>query len=98
MFGKSIFQVGELVAGPEGWMATNPQRFFILETVFTSDGPRTRMCEGRYRTREQAEEALRAKEAASVAARDMHREPIGRNADHGKGNPAEDEGAAEDSE
>lgn len=37
--------------------------WFILETVQTSDGPRTRVCDGFYLTRAAAEEELRVKEA-----------------------------------
>lgn len=39
--------------------------YMIMETVFTSDGPRTRICNGRYLDYETAIEALRLKEKAN---------------------------------
>lgn len=36
--------------------------FMIMETVFTSDGPRSRICDGRYLDHKDAMEALRIKE------------------------------------
>lgn len=56
--GQSLFQVCELVSGPDGWEASNPCRFFVMETIFTSDGLRTRICEGRYKTRDEAEASI----------------------------------------
>lgn len=50
---KTILQVAELVAKPE-W-DKRPGRWFLTETVFTSDGPRTRICDGRWLTQEEAE-------------------------------------------
>lgn len=38
------------------------QSFIILETVFTSDGPRTRACEGRYADEETAIKMKESKE------------------------------------
>lgn len=35
--------------------------FFILETNLTIDGPRTRVCNGRWATQEEAEAALKEK-------------------------------------
>lgn len=60
---KSFFQIAQLVAGPPGdpaWL----RPWFICETVITSDGPRTRICNGRWRTEEQAQRALKEKEDA----------------------------------
>ena len=36
--------------------------FMIMETVFTSDGPRSRICDGRYLDHETAFSALKDKE------------------------------------
>jgi hypothetical protein len=35
--------------------------FFIMETYLTLDGPRTRICSGRWDTQEQADAALKEK-------------------------------------
>lgn len=57
-----IFQVGELVAGTPPLPTA---KFFLLETDFTSDGPRTRVCSGRWNTYIEAntERERREKEA-----------------------------------
>lgn len=59
MNGKPLFQLAQLVAGPPGADLSRP--WFICETVLTSDGPRTRICNGRWKTREEAHAALKDK-------------------------------------
>lgn len=59
---KSLFQIGQLVEGPPWEDMSRP--WFICETVFTSDGLRTRICNGRWAKREDAEAALKEKEDA----------------------------------
>lgn len=51
---KSVLQVAELVASDEHSHLRN-DRFFIVETSFTIDGPRTRICEGRWGSLEAAD-------------------------------------------
>lgn len=55
---KSMFQLAQLVSGPGH--ETKP--WFIIETNYTSDGPRTRMCGGRWATRVAAQAELEQKE------------------------------------
>lgn len=54
---KPIFQIAKCVAGPntDDWQS---RPWFITETNFTSDGPRTRICEGRWATEQEARDAL----------------------------------------
>lgn len=56
---KSLLQIAELVAGPPGEDISKP--WFIVETFMSIDGPRTRICDGRWETEEQARLALSAK-------------------------------------
>jgi len=57
-----IFRVAELVSGPE----PIGKRFFVVETTLTSDGPRDRICDGRWDTEQQAQdECARRKERAN---------------------------------
>lgn len=49
---ESIFQVGKLIEGPEDEDLSRP--WFIVETVLTSDGMRSRICSGRWYTEEAA--------------------------------------------
>lgn len=58
---KSIFQVACLIAAPDEREMHTP--WVVIETYWTSDGPRTRFCNGRWNTQEEAEaeRALRMK-------------------------------------
>jgi hypothetical protein len=58
MKNKSIFCIIKQVAPFDKVNNT----FMIMETVFTSDGPRSRICDGRYLDHETAIEALKIKE------------------------------------
>jgi hypothetical protein len=42
------------------------RRWFLCEVTFTTDGPRTRVCDGRYESREEAEAAYREREDRNV--------------------------------
>lgn len=44
-------------------------RFFILETTHTSDGLRTRVCDGRWETQEAAEQEVKDREQRMEAYR-----------------------------
>jgi hypothetical protein len=55
-----IYAVAKCVSCPDSSIVLN-KPFFILETYLTLDGPRTRMCNGRWGTQEQAEAALKEK-------------------------------------
>jgi hypothetical protein len=57
---KTIYQVAELIASSDPILPG--LRFFILETRFTSDGMRTRICEGRHATAAKAADAIKEKE------------------------------------
>jgi hypothetical protein len=46
------YQIAQLVSGPTGREASHP--WFMMETNLTSDGPRTRLCDGRWKTKEEA--------------------------------------------
>lgn len=59
----TLFQVAFMTAGPFGRDASHP--WFICETVLTSDGPRTRICNGRYKTEAEAWDVLKHKETES---------------------------------
>lgn len=48
------FHTAYLESSPENLQS---KRWFIIETYWTSDGPRTRVCDGRYETLLEAEEA-----------------------------------------
>lgn len=55
----SFYQIAELVAGSDVQQVLADKRpWFVFETYWASDGPRTRICEGRYATREEAQQAL----------------------------------------
>lgn len=47
-----IFNIAEQVSPP------TRRPFFIVETNFTSDGPRSRICSGRWATQDEAKTAL----------------------------------------
>lgn len=66
-----VFQIAELIGG-----TANGRPYFITELSMTSDGMRTRICDGHYMTMEQAERALAVKEKlmAAHAASMMKRE------------------------
>lgn len=55
-----IYSVAEVISCPDPAVKLR-NRFFILETYLTLDGPRTRICAGRWDTQEQAEAALKEK-------------------------------------
>ena len=56
---KPIFQIAKLVSG----LSVHMRRpWFIMETRLTSDGPRTRICDGRWETEEEAQTLLAQKE------------------------------------
>jgi hypothetical protein len=55
---RPLFTAAELVAGPPEYMKQVTSRFFVQETYMTSDGPRTRVTEGRYKTLEEAQAAV----------------------------------------
>lgn len=54
-----LFRVAKLISGPSGINLSQP--FFIVETTFTSDGMRDRICDGRWATEESARDAIRQK-------------------------------------
>lgn len=57
------FWLAELV----GTTGSTTKRFFILETTVTSDGPRTRVCDGRWGTQDEAEAELKVREEKTSA-------------------------------
>jgi hypothetical protein len=59
---KKILQVAVLVDGPEDDSAMNKLPWFLLETTFTTDGLRTRICNGRWGSREEALAELKRRE------------------------------------
>lgn len=52
-----VFQIAELIGG-----TANGRPYFITEMTLTSDGMRTRICDGHYMTMDQAKHALAEKE------------------------------------
>lgn len=46
------YQIAQIVAGENCLEAKKP--WFVIETNLTSDGPRTRICDGRWGTKEEA--------------------------------------------
>lgn len=52
---RSIIQIAQQM------FPRTPHPFFITETVLTTDGPRTRICDGRYKTYEEADAELKKK-------------------------------------
>lgn len=59
---KSYFSIVEIV----GWPSHVTRRDFkyrIVETNFTIDGPRTRICDGQYKTLEDAQNAVKVYES-----------------------------------
>lgn len=57
-----MYQLAEVVSMSH--TETLPSKpWFIVETYLTSDGPRTRICDGKWATRAEAEDVLFAKEA-----------------------------------
>lgn len=56
---NNIFHVSEQIQPPG-----SAKPFFIVETVFTSDGPRSRVCDGRWATLEEVSKELANKLAA----------------------------------
>jgi len=52
----SIYHLAMLVAEPGAAEISKP--WFVCETTWTLDGPRTRTCDGRWKTAEQAREAM----------------------------------------
>lgn len=54
---KPIYQIAMLVKAPDGADISKP--YFVAETTWTLDGPRTRICDGRWATDEQARDALK---------------------------------------
>lgn len=58
---KPIFQLANIVSlRPDG--SEEPKPWLVLETRITSDGMRTRICDGRYKTRQGAEATIDLKE------------------------------------
>lgn len=55
-----IYAVAECISCPDNNIALT-KRFFIVETYLSLDGPRTRICAGRWDTLGQAEAALKEK-------------------------------------
>lgn len=55
-----IFQLAWLESAPRDAQLSN--RWFIVETYWTSDGPRTRVCDGGYLTEDEAKESKRKRE------------------------------------
>lgn len=55
-----IYVVAQCVSCPDSSIVLN-KPFFIMETYLTLDGPRTRICSGRWDTQEQADAALKEK-------------------------------------
>lgn len=55
-----IYTVAKCVSCPDSSIVLN-KPFFILETYLSLDGPRTRMCNGRWDTLAQANAALKEK-------------------------------------
>lgn len=60
-----ILQVAYLQSTTE---AMPSKRWFLVETNWTVDGPRTRICDGRYETEEEAKVALSKREGADFNA------------------------------
>lgn len=61
-----IYVVAKCVSTPSGVSLDKP--FFLMETYLTLDGPRTRMCDGRWHTQEAAEIVLKEKMNARQSA------------------------------
>ena len=58
---KPLFQLAHIVSmRPDG--SEEPKPWFVLETRITSDGMRTRICDGRYKTRQGAAASMELKE------------------------------------
>lgn len=58
-YGKQFFRIYQCVSGPG---ASTVGKFVIVETYFTSDGFRSRVCDGMFSSREDADAALAQKE------------------------------------
>lgn len=57
---SSLYQVAEMVTWPHGRMPD--AKFWILETVFTVDGPRTRVTDQKFHTKQEADDWLAEQE------------------------------------
>lgn len=66
----SFFQLARQVQ-PE-----TSQPWFLMETTFTSDGPRSRLCDGRWTTQEEAQTELDRRKAASKASNQHSIHPL----------------------
>lgn len=58
-YGNQFFRIYQCVSGPEN---SAVGKFVIVETNFTSDGFRSRVCDGMFSSREEADTALVEKE------------------------------------
>lgn len=57
---KGFINIAQIVEAPRGIDLREP--WFMVETYYTSDGPRTRICNGRWATLQQAQTALAEKQ------------------------------------
>lgn len=55
-----IYTIARCISCPDQSVSLQ-HPFFIMETYLTLDGPRTRICSGRWDTQEQADAALKEK-------------------------------------
>lgn len=54
---EPIYNLAKLIAAPLGADISKP--YFVCETTWTLDGPRTRTCDGRWASAQQARDAMK---------------------------------------